>query len=158
MPTLPLARPVLDHHRLAEDGRERLRHRPAHHVRDAAGVVGHEDAERPVGEAGGGGRGALAGRNRARLEEVRGRLAAIDPRLGDLTLLHADSTDEDLAFNGPVLAPGFGAQGGTVDDVRRLFGAAATVLPSTSREVLRLGPGADAMADFVRRTNDDLRA
>ena len=35
------------------------------------------------------------------------------------------STDEDLAFNGPLLAPGFGAQGGTVADVRRIFGAAA---------------------------------
>jgi orotidine-5'-phosphate decarboxylase len=68
------------------------------------------------------------------------------------------STDEDLAFNGPVLAPGFGAQGGTIADVRRLFGAAAAVLPSSSREVLRLGPDTNAMADFVRRTNEELRA
>ncbi|MBZ5741300.1 orotidine-5'-phosphate decarboxylase [Nocardioides mangrovi] len=67
------------------------------------------------------------------------------------------STDEDLAFNGPLLAPGFGAQGGTVDDVRRLFGSAAAVLPSSSREVLRL-PTAEAMRDFVLRTNDELRA
>ena len=35
------------------------------------------------------------------------------------------STDEDLAINGPLLAPGFGAQGGTVDDVVRLFGSVA---------------------------------
>ena len=68
------------------------------------------------------------------------------------------STDEDLAFNGPVLAPGFGAQGGTIDDVRRLFGSAAAVLPSSSREVLRLGPDKQAMADFVRRTNEELQA
>ena len=67
------------------------------------------------------------------------------------------STEEDMAFNGPVLAPGFGAQGGTIADVRRLFGTAAAVLPSTSREVLRL-QAPDAMRDFVRRTNDDLRA
>lgn len=67
------------------------------------------------------------------------------------------STDEDLAFNGPVLAPGFGAQGGTVADVRRLFGSAAAVLPSSSREVLRLGPDPAAMRDFVQRTNEDLR-
>jgi orotidine-5'-phosphate decarboxylase len=67
------------------------------------------------------------------------------------------STEEDLAFNGPVLAPGFGAQGGTVADVRRLFGAAAAVLPSSSREVLRLGPDRTAMRDAVRRTNDELR-
>lgn len=64
--------------------------------------------------------------------------------------------EEDLAFNGPVLAPGFGAQGGTVADVRRIFGSAAAVLPSSSREVLRLRePG--AMRDLVRRLNDDLR-
>jgi orotidine-5'-phosphate decarboxylase len=66
-------------------------------------------------------------------------------------------TDEDLAFNGPVLAPGFGAQGGTVADVRRLFGSAAAVLPSSSREVLRLGPDPDAMRDFVQRLNRELR-
>ena len=69
------------------------------------------------------------------------------------------STSADLAFNGPVLAPGFGAQGGTVADIARIFGAQARhVLPSSSREVLRLGPDAGAMADAVRRTNDALAA
>jgi orotidine-5'-phosphate decarboxylase len=67
------------------------------------------------------------------------------------------STTEDLAFGGPVLAPGFGAQGGTVADVRRLFGTAAAVLPSSSREVLRLGPDVAAMREAVLRTNDELR-
>jgi orotidine-5'-phosphate decarboxylase len=67
------------------------------------------------------------------------------------------STDEDLAFNGPVLAPGFGAQGGTLADVRRLFGSAALVLPSSSREVLRL-VDPQAMRDAVLRTNHDLRS
>ena len=66
--------------------------------------------------------------------------------------------DEDFAFNGPVLAPGFGAQGGTLADVRRLFGSTAAVLPSSSREVLRLGPDQEAMRDLVLRTNDELRA
>ena len=67
------------------------------------------------------------------------------------------STDEDLAFNGPVLAPGFGAQGGTIADVRRLFGSAAAVLPSSSREVLRL-VSPDAMTEYVRRVNHELRS
>jgi orotidine-5'-phosphate decarboxylase len=67
-------------------------------------------------------------------------------------------TTEDLAFNGPVLAPGFGAQGGTSADVRRIFGSAAAVLPSSSREVLRLGPDTEALRDAVLRTNDELRA
>ncbi len=63
----------------------------------------------------------------------------------------------DLAFGGPVLAPGFGAQGGTVDDLRRIFGASAShVLASSSREVLALGPDRPAMRDAVRATNDEL--
>ena len=67
-------------------------------------------------------------------------------------------TTEDLAFNGPVLAPGFGAQGGTVTDLRRIFGTNPAVLASSSREVLRLGPDPAAMRDLVRRTNDELRS
>ncbi|WP_139978743.1 orotidine-5'-phosphate decarboxylase [Nocardioides litoris] len=67
-------------------------------------------------------------------------------------------TGADFSFNGPVLAPGYGAQGGTSADVRRIFGpAAAHVAPSSSREVLRAGPDLDAMRDAVRRANDDLR-
>jgi orotidine-5'-phosphate decarboxylase len=51
------------------------------------------------------------------------------------------------ALNGPFLAPGIGAQGGTADDVRRIFaGATRAVLPSVSREVLRAGPDAAALA------------
>ncbi len=50
-------------------------------------------------------------------------------------------TSENLAINGPLLAPGFGAQGGTVDDLHRLFGSVAdNVIPSTSRGVLSVGP------------------
>lgn len=68
-------------------------------------------------------------------------------------------THADLAFNGPILAPGFGAQGGTVADIRRIFGTAAGVVAaSSSREVLRAGPDGDAMRDVVRRANDELRS
>jgi orotidine-5'-phosphate decarboxylase len=68
-------------------------------------------------------------------------------------------SDEDLAFNGPVLAPGYGAQGGTSADIRRIFGpGAGAVLASSSREVLRLGPDVTAMRDAVRRANDELTA
>jgi orotidine-5'-phosphate decarboxylase len=50
-------------------------------------------------------------------------------------------------LNGPFLVPGIGAQGGTADGVRRLFGAATrAVLPSVSREVLRAGPDLAALA------------
>ena len=67
-------------------------------------------------------------------------------------------TGADFAFNGPILAPGFGAQGGTPADIRRIFGASAgNVAASSSREVLRAGPDAEAMRDVVRRANDALR-
>lgn len=50
-------------------------------------------------------------------------------------------TAEDLAINGPLLAPGVGAQGGSADAVRRIFGpVVANVLPSSSREILSAGP------------------
>lgn len=64
-------------------------------------------------------------------------------------------TDEDLDVGGPLLVPGIGAQGGTPDDVRRIFGPAARlVLASSSREVLGAGPDPRALADAARRGND----
>jgi len=57
------------------------------------------------------------------------------------------ATHEDLgcdvsAFNGSILVPGIGAQGGTIADVGRVFGPAATlVLPTASREVIGAGRG-----------------
>ncbi len=55
-------------------------------------------------------------------------------------------TSENLDVNGPLLVPGIGAQGGTVEDVRRIFGtAAANVLPSSSREILGAGPDVVAL-------------
>ena len=66
-------------------------------------------------------------------------------------------TDERLDINGPLLAPGYGAQGGTVADLRRIFGAAAgAVLPSSRRELLRAGPDPRALGDAARRANDEL--
>jgi orotidine-5'-phosphate decarboxylase len=65
----------------------------------------------------------------------------------------------DLAFNGPILAPGYGEQGGTATDIRRIFGSAArNVVASSSRGVLRLGPDAAAMRGAVERANDELRS
>ena len=66
-------------------------------------------------------------------------------------------TGESLDIGGPLLAPGYGAQGGTAADLRRIFGVAApAVLASSSRDVLRLGPDPRAMTDACRRANDDL--
>jgi orotidine-5'-phosphate decarboxylase len=61
-------------------------------------------------------------------------------------------------LNGPILAPGFGAQGATVDDLRTLFGAARSrVLPSSSREVLRHGPDQRLLRDAALRVRDVVR-
>ena len=60
---------------------------------------------------------------------------------------------EDLAIGGPLLVPGIGAQGGTADDVRRIFaGCLDLVVPSTSREVLRAGPDLQALQDAAARS------
>ncbi|WP_375500347.1 orotidine-5'-phosphate decarboxylase [uncultured Jatrophihabitans sp.] len=63
------------------------------------------------------------------------------------------STDATFdALNGPILSPGIGAQGGTVEDVHRLFGDALRhVVPSVSREVLRQGPDIEALRNAVEQ-------
>lgn len=69
-----------------------------------------------------------------------------------------DGSGLDFALNGPILAPGYGEQGGTSADILRIFGASAPhVLASSSRGVLRLGPDPIAMRDAVQRGNDELR-
>ncbi len=93
--------------------------------------------------------------------------------LGDLRSLNGDatpmgsfgavvgatigSTGEDLAINGPLLVPGFGAQGGTIDDVRRLFaGVLDRVIVATSRSVLAAGPDVDALRGSAVGLNAEL--
>ncbi|HEU5144194.1 MAG TPA: orotidine-5'-phosphate decarboxylase [Dermatophilaceae bacterium] len=58
----------------------------------------------------------------------------------------------------PILAPGLGAQGGSVDDLGRVFGPARRqVLASSSREILGAGPGATRLADQALRVAESLR-
>jgi short subunit dehydrogenase-like uncharacterized protein len=59
----------------------------------ATGFTGALTAEYLAEHAPAGCRWALAGRNRAKLENVRGRLAAIDPALAELPLLSADANE-----------------------------------------------------------------
>ena len=69
-----------------------------------------------------------------------------------------DKHDTSLAIGGPLLVPGIGAQGGTVEDVRRIFeGALDLVLPSSSRELLSAGPSPSALSDAVRRAATEFR-
>ena len=63
------------------------------------------------------------------------------------------------ALNGPILAPGVGAQGGTGAALRDLFGPRLRgVLPSSSREILSRGPSVAGLRDAARRTLDGIRA
>ena len=66
----------------------------------------------------------------------------------------------DLAkLNGPLLAPGLGAQGATPEDLRGLFGDALNqVVPSMSREILRNGPDAPVLRRITRQAVKDCRA
>ncbi|MEU0988628.1 orotidine-5'-phosphate decarboxylase [Streptomyces sp. NPDC005953] len=64
----------------------------------------------------------------------------------------------DLAINGPLLAPGIGAQGATPADLPRVFGdAVGNVLPSVSRGVLRHGPDIAALRSAAERFVDETR-
>ncbi|MEU9763552.1 orotidine-5'-phosphate decarboxylase [Streptomyces sp. NPDC001834] len=64
----------------------------------------------------------------------------------------------DLAVNGPLLAPGIGAQGATPADLPGVFGdAVGNVLPSVSRGVLSRGPDAAGLRDAAERLTDEVR-
>ncbi len=66
-----------------------------------------------------------------------------------------ESVADQGGLNGPYLVPGIGAQGGTADDVRRIFGAGlSAVLPSVSREVLRNGPSRSSLRSATERAID----
>jgi orotidine-5'-phosphate decarboxylase len=61
--------------------------------------------------------------------------------------------------NGPLLAPGLGAQGATPADLRAIFGKSLrNVLPSYSREVLSAGPSMADLQVAAQRAADECRA
>jgi len=63
------------------------------------------------------------------------------------------ATGEDFtSINGPLLAPGLGAQGGTAAGLRQVFGPNLSgVLPSASREILSAGPDPAALRAATAR-------
>jgi orotidine-5'-phosphate decarboxylase len=102
------------------------------------------------------GGGTVAG---AVLDGLRGLNEDVRPlgSFGAVVGATLGEVEEDLDVNGPLLVPGYGAQGGTVADIRRIFGAGTgAVLVSSSRDLLRLGPDAGALVDGVRRAQDEL--
>jgi orotidine-5'-phosphate decarboxylase len=62
-------------------------------------------------------------------------------------------------LNGPVLAPGLGAQGaGPADVAARFAGLRGLVLPAVSRSLLAAGPDAGALRAAARQLREDLAA
>ena len=62
-------------------------------------------------------------------------------------------------LNGPILAPGIGAQGATAADLQTVFGAALPlVLPSSSREILTAGPERTRLRTAATRALAEMEA
>ncbi|OLT43630.1 orotidine 5'-phosphate decarboxylase [Saccharomonospora sp. CUA-673] len=94
------------------------------------------------------------------VDQAAGRNAGVDP-LGDVgVVVGATNVPGELrlaGLNGPILAPGFGAQGATADDLATVFGdALSAVLPASSRALLRAGPDPAAMRAQLRLVQDEL--
>jgi orotidine-5'-phosphate decarboxylase len=98
----------------------------------------------------------VAGDVLAQLRELNGAAAPMGA-FGAVVGATIGDVSEDLAINGPLLVPGFGAQGGTADDIRRLFADVVdNVIPSTSRGVLSAGPDVQALRDAAACVNAEL--
>ena len=60
-------------------------------------------------------------------------------------------------FNGPILSPGYGAQGASAEDLYRIFaGVESQVLVNSSRGVLSAGPQPTDLARAAQSARDDL--
>lgn len=96
-------------------------------------------------------------RNREAVEQ--GRLGSVGTVVGATVGAAVSELGLDLVgAGGPILAPGLGAQGGTVSGVRETFGPAARlVLGSVSREVLSAGPDANGLRNRARSVALSLR-
>ncbi len=81
--------------------------------------------------------------------------------LGDVGVVVGATVEPDEVrldtLNGPVLVPGFGAQGATAEDLRRVFGSGVRgLLPTSSRDILRHGPDAEALRAAAERAKDSI--
>ena len=93
----------------------------------------------------------------AALADQQGRWGPFTGSFGVVVGATLPELDVDLdGLRGPVLAPGLGAQGGTVADLRRLFGRGRAVVPTVSRDVLEAGPDPAALRAAADRWTADL--
>jgi orotidine-5'-phosphate decarboxylase len=93
------------------------------------------------------------------VDDAAARNAGVEP-LGDVGVVVGATMDHGLdltTLNGPVLAPGLGAQGaGPADIAARFAGLAGIVLPSASRSVLRAGPDVATLRRAAETLRDEL--
>jgi orotidine-5'-phosphate decarboxylase len=90
---------------------------------------------------------------------ARGELGSVGLVIGATvgTAVHDLGLDLVAAAT-PVLAPGFGAQGGTVETLAATFGGARhQVLAASSREILGAGPTPSGLVAQTKRVIDSLR-
>jgi orotidine-5'-phosphate decarboxylase len=101
----------------------------------------------------------------SKVSELNGILAGPGDQFGPIgavigATLNLEKFGLDLAQDGvktPILAPGFGAQGAELADIRSIFGlASAQVIASVSRSVL--AGGAQGLESSIDRANEELAA
>jgi len=95
------------------------------------------------------------------LDQVRAENAGAVPwgSVGAVVGATIEAAGEELDIIGPVLAPGYGAQGGTPADLRRIFGSALHhVLPASSRAILAAGPDQVRLRAAAARALEAYRA
>lgn len=90
---------------------------------------------------------------------ARGELGSVGLVVGATVGAAVAELGLDLAAaGGPLLAPGLGAQGATVADLRQVFGpAVGLMLASSSREVLTAGPSVAALRDAAVQLGERLQ-
>jgi len=101
--------------------------------------------------------GAAAAENAAlRGDDAWGPVGLV---LGATVAAEADRLGLDLpALGGPLLAPGFGAQGATAPGMRADFGTAwPQVLATSSRGILSAGPSVTSLVDTIEENRAALR-
>jgi orotidine-5'-phosphate decarboxylase len=95
------------------------------------------------------------------VDAAAGRNAGAEP-LGDAGVVVGATREHGLdlsALNGPVLAPGLGAQGAGPADIAAIFsGVQGLVLPAASRSVLAAGPSAASLRAAAESLRDELAA
>ncbi|MCD0446695.1 orotidine-5'-phosphate decarboxylase [Glycomyces sp. A-F 0318] len=75
------------------------------------------------------------------------------------TVSQRDSAHDLSQFNGPILVPGMGAQGGRPSDLPRVLGPAANfAIPSYSRQIAQPGPAVASIRTAVEALQEECRA